>query len=131
MFGRGLVVKAASVAAMAGSIGVAVVALGFAVYYALAMVLVPAGAAALTALIFAIVAGVCALIFKGKAAPPPEEDEPQGLTERAVQLFRSRPILGTAAGLAAGWIFLRNPALATMVAAAFTESARGPRRPRR
>lgn len=131
MLGRGLVVRAASVAAMAASIGVAVVALGFAVYYGLAIVLVPAAAAALTALIFAIAAGVCALMLKGKAAPEPDEEEPAGLTDRAFQLFRTRPILGTVAGLAAGWIFLRNPALATMVAAAFTEKARGSGRPRR
>ncbi|WP_296818457.1 hypothetical protein [Brevundimonas sp.] len=132
MIGRGLVVKAASTAAMTASVGVAVVALGFAIYYGLAIVLIPAAAAALTALIFAIAAGVCALVLKGKAAPDQaEEDEPEGLTDRAIQLFRTRPILGTVAGLAAGWIFLRNPALATMVAAAFTEKSRGTRRPRR
>jgi hypothetical protein len=34
----------------------------------------------------------------------------------------------TVAALAGGWIFLRNPALATMVAAAFTEKTTGRRR---
>ena len=34
------------------------------------------------------------------------------------------------AALAGGWIFLRNPALATMVAAAFTEKSHGSRRRR-
>ena len=34
-------------------------------------------------------------------------------------------ILGTVAALAGGYIFLRNPALATMVAAAFTEKSHG------
>ena len=41
-----------------------------------------------------------------------------------------RPILGTVAALAGGWIFLRNPALATMVAAAFTEKSHGGRQRR-
>ncbi len=130
MFGRGLIVKAASVAAMSACVFTAVVALGLAVYYALSIVLVPWGAAAVTALIFAIGAAACAMALGYK--PEADEDaEPEGLTDRAVQLFRTRPILGTVAGLAAGWIFLRNPALATMVAAAFTEKAHSAGRRRR
>lgn len=125
MLGRGLMVKAAGIAAVAASVFVAVVALGFAIYAALAMVLVPAGAAAVTALLFAIAAGAVALTVLGPKEPD-YEDEPEGIQERVVGLFRTRPILGTVAGLAAGYIFLRNPALATMVAAAFTEKARGP-----
>ena len=130
MFGRGLIVKAASVAAMAACVFVAIVALGLAVYYTLSIVLIPAGAAAVTALIFAIGAFVAAMLL-GYKPEFDEEAEPEGLTDRAVQLFRTRPILGTVAGLAAGWIFLRNPALATMVAAAFTEKAHTAGRRRR
>jgi len=125
MFGRGLMVKAAGIAAVAASVFVAIVALGFAIYAGLAIWLVPAGAAAVTALIFAVVAGVTALVVLGPKEPDYDEDEPVGVQERVVGLFRTRPILGTVAGLAAGYIFLRNPALATMVAAAFTEKARG------
>ena len=36
--------------------------------------------------------------------------------------------IGAVAALAGGYIFLRNPALATMVAAAFTEKSHGRRR---
>lgn len=107
MFGRGLIVKAASLAAMTACV-----------------------AAAITALIFAVCAGVFAALL-GYRPEPQEEAEPEGLTDRAIQLFRTRPILGTVAGLAAGWIFLRNPALATMVAAAFTEKAHTTGRRRR
>ncbi|WP_262423479.1 hypothetical protein [Brevundimonas denitrificans] len=57
-----------------------------------------------------------------------EEEEPAGLGQRAFVLFRNRPVLATVAALAGGWIFLRNPALASMVAAVFTESSRGRRR---
>lgn len=124
MFGRGLIVKAAGIAAVAACVFVAIVALGFAIYAGLAIWLIPAGAAAVTALIFAVAAGVTALVVLGPKEPE-YDDEPVGVQERVVGLFRTRPILGTVAGLAAGYIFLRNPALATMVAAAFTEKARG------
>lgn len=126
MFGRGLIVKAATIAAMSACVFVGIAFLGLAIYATLAIWLVPAGAAALTALIFAIGAGAMAQILKGPSDPD-EDDEPAGMQERVVGLFRTRPILGTVAGLAAGYIFLRNPALATMVAAAFTEKAHGPR----
>jgi hypothetical protein len=48
------------------------------------------------------------------------------LGQRAYMLFRQRPILSTVAALAGGWIFLRNPALATMVAAAHRKSTKSP-----
>lgn len=126
MFGRGLIVKAATIAAMSACVFVGIAFLGVAIYAALAIWLVPAGAAALTAVLFAIGAGVAAMILKGPSEPD-EDDEPAGIQERVVGLFRTRPIMGTVAGLAAGYIFLRNPALATMVAAAFTEKAHGSR----
>lgn len=130
MFGRGLIVKAAGIAAVAACVFVAVAALGLAVYSALTLVLIPAGAAAVTAVLFAAAAGIGAAVIAGPKDPEPV-DEPVGLQDRVVGLFQTRPILGTVAGLAAGWIFLRNPALATMVAAALTEKARGPGRSRR
>ncbi len=128
MVGRKLIGRLAAAGAVAGFAFVAVVALGATVYALLSMVLVPAGAAALTALIAAAAAGLCAWIAAGKALGDSEPEEPVGLGQRAVELFRQRPILGAAAALAGGWIFLRNPALATMVAAAFTETSHPRRR---
>lgn len=130
MVGKGLVKRLAAALAVAGCAFVVIVALGATVYYALALVLVPLGAAALTALIFAAIAGLIGVAFLGKATGDDEEDdhEPEGLGARAYALFRQRPILGTVAALAGGWIFLRNPALATMVAAAFTERSHTRRR---
>jgi hypothetical protein len=109
---------------------VAVFAFGATIFYALCLVVVPLAAAALTMLLFALVALAVVMIFLRREAHEEEveEDEPMGLGERAYMLFRNRPILGTAAALAGGWIFLRNPALATMVAAAFTEKSHGRRR---
>lgn len=127
MFGGGLardLVKKAVAASVAAGAGlVAVLALGATIFFALQLVVVPLAAAAITFLLFALVAVVVAMMFvaRSEAEDEREEDEPSGLGERAYSLFKQRPILGTVAALAGGWIFLRNPALATMVAAAFTE----------
>lgn len=126
---RGLIRKAVAAAVAAGAALVAVVALGAAIFYALCLVVVPLAAAAITFLLFALVAVAVAAIFLGRGSEDDEDeyDEPRGLAQRAFMLFRERPILGTAAALAGGWIFLRNPALASLVAAAFTEKAHGRR----
>lgn len=130
MIGKSVVRKLSAAFVVAGCAFVAVVALGATVYYALALVLPPLGAAAVTAGLFAMIAIVVAVAFLGKAGglSEEEEEEPEGLGSRAYALFRQRPILGTVAALAGGYIFLRNPALATMVAAAFTEKSHGRRR---
>ena len=129
MIGKGLVKKLTATFVVAASAFVAVVALGATLYYALALVLPALGAAAVTAGVFALIAVVVAVVFLNAAGGMDHEDEddeePSGLGGRAYALFRSRPILGTVAALAGGWIFLRNPALATMVAAAFTEKSHG------
>ncbi|QDH72033.1 hypothetical protein FKQ52_00525 [Brevundimonas sp. M20] len=133
MFGgglaRGLVKKAIAAAVAAGAALVAVIFLGVAIFYALSMVMPSLAAASITFLLFALVAAVVALVFlRTEGADDDEEDEPMGMGERAFALFRERPILGTAAALAGGWIFLRNPALASLVAAAFTEKSHTRRR---
>lgn len=130
MFGgglaRGLVKKAVAASVVAGAGFVAILALGATIFFALQLVVVPLAAAAITFLLFAVVAMVVAMVFLAREdADEDFEDEPEGLGARAYSLFRQRPILGTVAALAGGWIFLRNPALATMVAAAFTEKPHG------
>jgi hypothetical protein len=130
MFGgglaRGLVKKAVAASVVAAAALVAVLALGATIFFALQLIVPPLAAAAITFLLFAIVAIVVALVFMARSEDEEDfEDEPSGLGARAYSLFRQRPILGTVAALAGGWIFLRNPALATMVAAAFTEKPHG------
>lgn len=129
---RGLVKKAVAASVAAGAALVAVLALGATIFYALQLVVVPLAAAAITFLLFAVIALAVVLIFVARSEAEDEEDEENvsGLGQRAYTLFRQRPILGTVAALAGGWIFLRNPALATMVAAAFTEKSHGSRRRR-
>lgn len=128
MIGRGLINRAVATFIAAGAGFVAMVALGATVYYLLALVVVPLAAAAITSAIFAVIALIVALIFVRRAHGEDEEEEPESLGMRAFHLFQQRPVLGVAAALAGGWIFLRNPALATMVAAAFTEKSRPRRR---
>ncbi len=127
---RTLVRKAVAAAVAAGAALVAMVAFGATVFYALCLVVLPLAAAAITFLLFALVALAVAVIFLRRDAAEEEvlEEEPAGLGQRAFMLFRERPILGTVAALAGGWIFLRNPALASIVAAAFTEKSHGRRR---
>jgi len=129
---RGLVKKAVAASVAAGAALVAVLAFGATIFYALQLVVPPLAAAAITFLLFAVIALAVTLIFVTRSEPEDEEDEDlvSGLGQRAYTLFRQRPILGTVAALAGGWIFLRNPALATMVAAAFTEKSHGARRRR-
>jgi hypothetical protein len=133
MIGRGLIKKLVAGFAAAGAALVAMVATGATLFYSLTLLMHPAGAAAITAGVFALISLGLFLFMAGKAdggrqVAEPEYEEPEGLGGRAYALFRSRPILGTVAALAGGWIVLRNPALATIVAAAFTERTRGPRR---
>ena len=129
MIGKGLVKKLTAAFVVAASAFVAVVALGATLYYSLALVLPAVGAAAITAGVFAVVAIAVAVVYLNAAGMMDDEDDHEdedlGMGQRAFALFKSRPILGTVAALAGGWIFLRNPALATMVAAAFTEKPHG------
>lgn len=131
MIGKGLINRAVATLVAAGAAFVTVVALGATVYYALLLVTPPLAAAAITAGLFGLLALIVVMVFLNKAKgddKDEEEDEPEGLGARAFHLFQQRPVLGVVAALAGGWIFLRNPALATMVAAAFTEKSRGRRR---
>ena len=129
MIGKNVVKKLSAALVVAGCAFVAVVALGATVFYALALVLPALGAAAITAGLFALIAVIVAVAFLGAAGAldDEEDEEPEGLGARAFTLFRQRPVLGSVAALAGGYIFLRNPALATMVAAAFTEKSHGRR----
>ncbi|RZJ02791.1 MAG: hypothetical protein EON89_14005 [Brevundimonas sp.] len=129
MFGgglaRGLIKKAIAAGVVAGAALIAVFALGAATFFGLCLIVVPLAAAAITFLLFALIAAVVAMVFLLREDEDEEDLEDAGIGQRAFALFRERPILGTVAALAGGWIFLRNPALATMVAAAFTEKSHG------
>jgi len=111
--------KAAAVAAIVTAVVLCVVALGSAAWYGLLLWLEPWAAALVLAAVAGLFAAVLALITFRKPFRR-HEPEPESLTDRVVALAKQRPIVATVAGLAAGFIFLRNPALATIVAAALT-----------
>jgi len=123
LIGRTIVVKTAAVAAIATAVVLCVVALGHALYLALVDFagLHPAGAALALAAVMALAALIVASVAFGRGGGHHKAPaEPASLTDRVVGLAKERPIIATVAGLAAGFIFLRNPALATIVAAALT-----------
>ena len=112
--------KTAAVAAIVTAVVLSVVALGSAAWYGLVMFLQPWAAALALAAVMAAVAGIVALFTFGQPFPREPDPEPESLTHRVIGLAKERPIVATVAGLAAGFIFLRNPALATIVAAALS-----------
>lgn len=116
--------KVAAVAAIATAVVLCVVALGHAAWFFLVDYLTPVGASLALAAVMAALAGVVAWITFGSpirfSSEP--EPEPETLTQRVIGLAKERPIVATVAGLAAGFIFLRNPALATIVAAALSNT---------
>ncbi len=120
-----IVKKAVAGAAAAAAAFVAVGALGFTLFYALRLVFVPVGAAAITFLVFAVAAGVIVTVFlkDPDGADHEEEDdhEPHSLASRAVHLIRERPIMGAVGGLGALFLLLRNPAMAAIAASLITE----------
>ena len=121
---RGIVKKAVAGAAAGAAAFVAVAALGFTLFYALRLVFVPVGAAAITFAVFAVAAGVIAAVFlkdPDGSGDEDEDDEPQSLASRAVHLIRERPILGAVGGLGALFLLLRNPAMAAIAATMITE----------
>lgn len=125
MIGKALIRKLVAGFAAAGAAFVAMVSLGAAAFYGLALLLPPLGAAALTFVLFAVIALVIALFYLKDGGLIDDEDdqdeEPDSLATRAVHLLRERPIVGAGLGLGALFFLVRNPALAAIVASLVTE----------
>jgi hypothetical protein len=110
---------------------VSVVAAAFALFAVLAPHLGAAGAAAVVAAVAAVIVGIAGLMaarkVEEKARPAPAPDA-LFFAEKAIEMVKARPILTVGAGLAAGIIALRNPALAAIVAKALLDSGKPPPR---
>jgi len=130
IFGKTLTTLAAA-AAIAAAAAVSVVSAAFALFAVLAPHLGSAGAAAVVAAVAAAIVGVAGLIAAFKAEerhrPPPAPDA-LAFAEKAIEMVKERPILTVGAGLAAGIIAFRNPALAAIVAKALLDSQKPPPR---
>jgi hypothetical protein len=124
----------AAVAAIAAAAIVCLVASAFALHAFALQYTSPAGAAAVVALVFALIAGVIALLASRKSSPGSGRhaavQEPPPLTDRLIQLARERPLVAGAAAIAATVFVARNPKIMNMVlsAALATKAARTPTR---
>lgn len=128
---RKLVNRMVAGAVAASAAFVAIFALGATLFYALSMVLLPLGAAAITAGVFALIAIAAYLVFANKANPDDdaddEDDEPETLPGRILHMVQQRPVVGVVAALAAGAVLLKKPGLAAMALAAFNDQGRDKR----
>jgi O-antigen ligase len=110
---------------------VSVVSAAFALFAVLAPHLGSAGAAAVVAAVAAAIVGIAGLVAALKAEdrtrPAPAPDG-FAFAEKAIEMVKDRPILTVGAGLAAGIIAFRNPALAAIVAKALLDSQKPPPR---
>jgi membrane protein implicated in regulation of membrane protease activity len=132
MLGKGLVNRAVATLVAAGAAFVTVIALGATGYYALLLVVTPLAASAITAGVFALITLVVTLVYlkkgKGDENHNDEDDEPEGLSGRALRLFADRPVLGTVAALAGGFLVLRNPAIASLAMTMLVQKTQKSRR---
>ena len=121
----------AAAAAIAAAAAVSVVAAAFALYAVLQPHLGSAGAAAVVAAVAAVIVGIAGLLAAHKAeekARPAPAPDGFAFAERAIEMVKERPILAVGAGLAAGVIAFRNPALAAIVAKALLDVGKPPPR---
>lgn len=125
---RQLLNRAVAVAVAAAAAFVAIVALGATIFYGLSMVLVPLGAAAVTAGLFALVAIIAFFVFSNKAAGDDEDDDedeaPEGLPGRLLYMVQQRPVIGIVAALAAGAVLLKKPGLAALALTMFNDQGK-------
>ena len=109
-------------AAVAAAAAVVIVALSFALYAVVKPYLGEAGAAAVVAGVFALIAVVIAWGASRKAAPRPAargKAEDQSVIDRLVVMAKERPLIALGATAAAVTVLVRNPAIITAVVSAF------------
>jgi hypothetical protein len=124
-----LVLRFAALAAIAAAAAMAVVAAGYALFAVLEGPIGPAGAAAVVAVTAAVLALLAALVlFRQGRTGRETNSHSMGLTEHLVDIARDRPIAVAALAVAAGWILVRNPALANLAAGLMSSGSRRGRR---
>ena len=113
---------AAAIAAVAAAAGVVVVAGAYGVYALARIWLIPAGAAAVTAGLFALVALVVAWLATRPVTParkPAAAADDASLIDRLITMAKERPLIALGAAAAAAVVLLRNPAVVTAIVSAF------------
>ena len=113
---------AAALGAIAAAACVCVVALSFALYAVADIWLSPAGAAAVVAAVFALIAVGVAAMATRKAAPKAAmkaKPSDESILDKVMGLARERPLVAVAAATVAGVVLFRNPAVVAAVVTAF------------
>ena len=119
-----LVKSLIAAAALAVAAGCALVAAAYALYALLKDPLEPAGAAAVTSIVMAVVALLIGLLFlRGSKSKHEDADEDHAshsplalLQSRGLQLARAQPLIAAGAGLVAAYVLLRRPGLIALLA---------------
>jgi hypothetical protein len=123
---------AAALGAIAAAASVCVVALSFAVYALADIWLSPAGAAAVVAATFALLAVVVAGLATRKAVPKSAlsaKSTDATPVDRIVGLAKDRPLVAVAAAAVVGVVLFRNPAVVGAIVSALVGGA--PNKPRK
>jgi hypothetical protein len=115
----------AGLVVLAAVILVTIFATAYAIYAGLEGPLGKAGAAAIVAGIFGLLAGG-ALAFVALREKGPKDRDGDGqpdytFVERVLEMAKERPLLSVAALVAGGVILFRNPAMVATIAAAFLD----------
>ncbi len=119
---RRILFLAAALGAIVAAACVCVVALSFAVYALADIWLSPAGAAAVVAAVFALIAVGGAAMATRKAVPKAAmkaKPSDESILDKVMGLAKERPLVAVAAATVAGVVLFRNPAVVAAVVTAF------------
>lgn len=115
----------AAVGAVVTATAVCIVALAFALYAVLLGPFGPAGAAASVAVVFALLIALIGLIAANRSKHGADDNgghDHLGIAEKLIDIAKQKPLVATAAAIAAGVLALRNPALVGVILTAFMNS---------
>lgn len=125
MIVRRLLSLAAAIAAVTAAVVVCVAAAAFALYAVGRIWLTPAGAAAVVAIAFALVAAGVAALAVRKAPELPEPAEQAPLVDQLIAMAKARPLVALGAAAAAVTVLVRNPAVISAIVGAFLAGGAG------
>lgn len=110
----------AAIAAVAAAVAVCIVAASYAVYALADLWLTPAGAAAVVAGVFALIAALIAWTATRKVVPktPKGAPPPETPVEKVIGLAKERPLMALGVGAVGAFILARNPAIVSALLSA-------------
>jgi hypothetical protein len=108
---RRVLMACVAIVMLATAGGVVMVAAAYAVFALAQAQLGPAGGAAVTALVFAVILGLGGLVFtpRGRKRARATPGTSAALAEELMELVRDKPLASAGVALAAGIMAMRNP----------------------